>query len=50
MQFEESNTLNIITLKRLQCAGHIQLMDENPIRKRILESSIIGKRPVRKTK
>jgi hypothetical protein len=47
-QFQEPSTSNIIKLKRLQWAGHIQHVDEKCIPESILESNIIGKRPVRK--
>jgi hypothetical protein len=42
------NSPNIIKLKRLQWAGHVQHMDEKCIPKRILECNIIGKTPVGK--
>jgi hypothetical protein len=47
-QFEEPSISNVIKLKRLQWAGHVQRMDGKCISKSILESSFIGKRPVDK--
>jgi hypothetical protein len=45
-QFDEPSVSNIIKLKRLQWAGNAQRMDGKRIPKRILESNLIGKRPV----
>jgi hypothetical protein len=47
-QFDEPSLSNIIKLKRLQWAGHVQRMEGKNIPKRILESNFIGKRPVGK--
>jgi hypothetical protein len=47
-QFGELSLSNIIKLKRLQWAGHVQRMEGKRIEKRILESNFIGKRPVGK--
>jgi hypothetical protein len=47
-QFDEPSISNIIKLKRLQWAGHVQRMDGKRTPKRILESNFIGKRPVDK--
>jgi hypothetical protein len=47
-QFYEPSLSNIIKLKRLQWAGHVQRMEGKRIPKRILESNFIGKRPVGK--
>jgi hypothetical protein len=47
-KFDEPSISNIIKLKRLQWAGHVQRMDGRRIPKWILESNFIGKRPVGK--
>jgi hypothetical protein len=47
-QFDEPSLKNIIKLKRLQWAGHVQRMEGKRIPKMILESNFIGKRPVGK--
>jgi hypothetical protein len=47
-QFDEPSLSNIIKLKRLQWAGHVQRMEGKRIPKRILESIFIGKRLVGK--
>jgi hypothetical protein len=47
-QFEEPSIWNIIKLKTLQWAGHIQRMDKKRIPKRILESNITGRKLVGK--
>jgi hypothetical protein len=47
-QFDEPSLSNIIKLKRLQWAGHVQRMEGKRIPQRILESIFIGKRPVGK--
>jgi hypothetical protein len=47
-QFDEPSLSNIIKLKRLQWADHVQGMVGKRIPKRILESIFIGKRPVDK--
>jgi hypothetical protein len=47
-QFYEPSLSNIIKLKRLQWASHVQRMVGKRIPKRILESIFIGKRPVGK--
>jgi hypothetical protein len=39
---------NVIKLKIQQWAGHVQCTDEKRIPQRILESNIIGKKPVGK--
>jgi hypothetical protein len=45
-QFDEPSLSNIIKLKILQWAGHVQRMEGKRIPERILESNFIGKRPV----
>jgi hypothetical protein len=47
-QFDEPSLSNIIKLKTLQWAGHVQRMEGKRILKRILESIFIRKRPVGK--
>jgi hypothetical protein len=47
-QFDKPSISNIIKLKRLQWAGHVQRMEGKRILKRILKSNFIGKRPVGK--
>jgi hypothetical protein len=47
-QFEEPSISDIIKLNRLQWAGLIQCTDEKRILKRILDSNIVGNRPVEK--
>jgi hypothetical protein len=47
-QFDEPSLLNIIKLKRLQWAGHVQRMEGKRVSKRIMESNFIGKRPAGK--
>jgi hypothetical protein len=47
-QFDEPSLSDIIKLKRLQWAGHVQRMEGKRIPKRILESNSFGKRPVGK--
>jgi hypothetical protein len=47
-QLDEPSLSNIIKLKTLQWAGHVQGMEGNRIPKRILESIFVGKRPVDK--
>jgi hypothetical protein len=45
---EESSTSDINNLDRLQQAGHGLCIDEKHTPKKILESNIIGKKPLRK--
>jgi aldehyde:ferredoxin oxidoreductase len=49
-QCDEPGLSDIINLKRLQWAGHVQRMEGKGIPKRILENNFIGKRPVGKTR
>jgi hypothetical protein len=47
-QFDKPSSSNIMKLKGLQRAGHVQRMEGKRIPKRILESNFIGKRLVGK--
>jgi hypothetical protein len=44
-QFEKPSVTHIIK-KIVQCAGHVEHIDEKRIPKRVLKSNITGRRPV----